>query len=109
MITFKRILSTARLFSSLEVAFKNVRNPNTIISKLTHTNAYNFAFMSLFENNKKPAELDPAFKKPKKLKGHIKHKKNSGVVSTKLNPKIKQHKQILKNHKGLLKRIKIVN
>lgn len=43
------------------------------------------------------------------MKGHVKNKKNKGIQSTKLNPKIREQKSKLTNHRGLLKRIKIVN
>ena len=42
------------------------------------------------------------------MKGHAKNKKNNGVQSTKLNSKIRQQKSKLTNHRGLLKRVKIV-
>jgi len=43
--------------------------------------------MSLFENNKPKGELDPVFKRKTTLKGHLKFKKNTQVVSPKLNEK----------------------
>ncbi len=48
------------------------------------------------------------FKRKTKLKGHVKNKKNSQVVSPKLNDNRRQQKTKLANHRGLLKRIKIV-
>jgi hypothetical protein len=69
--------------------------------------AFGFAFMQLFERNKLPAELDPIFKRQTKLKGHLKSKATK-VYSKKLNTNVRKQKQKLKNHKGLLKRIKIV-
>ena len=105
MITFKRILSTAKLLSKFEfTALNHIKLPN----QLTHINMYNFAFMSLFENNKSPGELNHVFKRVTKLKGHQKFKKNNGIVSKKLNPNRSVQKTSLKNHRGLLKRIKIV-
>lgn len=106
MITFKRIISTARVFTKI-MGVNPVQTP--LFVGLNNLNKFNFAFMALFEQNKKPAELDPAFKRKTKLKGHIKHKKNSQVVSTKLNEHRREQKSKLANHKGLLKRIKIVN
>jgi hypothetical protein len=105
MITFKRVLASARLFSQMQSGPVASYPP---LMGLTQSCKFGFAFMSLFENNKKPAELDPAFKRKTKLKGHIKFKKNSGVVSPKLNTKVREQKSKLANHKGLLKRIKIV-
>jgi len=105
MITFKRVLGTARLFSQIQ---SNVMPTMSPVFGLTHINTFNFAFMSLFEKNKSPGELDQVFKRKTKLKGHVKFKKNSQVVSPKLNPKRKDQKVKLANHKGLLKRIKIV-
>lgn len=105
MITFKRVLATARLFSRMQSSV--VPSVGSFMG-LTYNNKFNFAFMSLFENNKTPGELDPVFKRKTKLKGHVKFKKNNQVVSPKLNPKRKDQKAKLKNHRGLLKRIKIV-
>jgi hypothetical protein len=69
---------------------------------------YSFAFMQLFERNKTKAELDPAFKRETKMKGHLKSR-SSKHHSNKLNTiSVRKPKQKLKNHKGLLKRIKIV-
>ena len=86
MITFKRILATARLFSQIQSVPALLLTPNF---PLTQSNKFNFAFMTLFENNKTPGQLDPAFKRNTKIKGHLKFKKNSQVVSSKLNPKRK--------------------
>lgn len=74
---------------------------------LLYTPLCGMAFMQLFERNKTPAELSPTFKRETKLKGHLKSKaiKNH---SKKLNTNTRVVKQKLKNHKGLLKRIKIV-
>ena len=49
---------------------------------------FSFAFMQLFEKNKRPDELDVAFKRQTKLKGHLKSK---GIksFSNKLNTKVK--------------------
>jgi hypothetical protein len=105
MITFKRILSTAKLVSKFELTALNHIKINT---QLTHFNMYNFAFMSLFENNKSPGELNHVFKRVTKLKGHKKFKKNNNIESPKLNPNRSVQKTSLKNHRGLLKRIKIV-
>lgn len=69
---------------------------------------YSFAMMNLFEQPKKPHELDPAFKKKERLKGHLRSKNRKGYVSPKLNPKVKETPMRLKNHKGMLKRVKIV-
>lgn len=108
MITFKRVVSTARVFAQMQsMGIKNLQTP--LFMGLTNLNKFNFAFMSLFENNKPKGELDPVFKRKTKLKGHLKFKKNDQVVSPKLNEKIRQQKSKLANHKGLLKRIKIVN
>ena len=52
--------------------------------------------------------LNHVFKRVTKLKGHQKFKKNNGIVSKKLNPNRSVQKTSLKNHRGLLKRIKIV-
>ena len=69
---------------------------------------YSFAMMNLFEQPKKPSELDPAFKKAKRLKGHLRAKGRKGYISPKLNKKVKETPMRLKNHKGMLKRVKIV-
>ena len=69
---------------------------------------YSFAMMNLFEQPKKPSELDPAFKKEKRLKGHLRAKGRKGYISPKLNKKVKETPMRLKNHKGMLKRVKIV-
>lgn len=76
-------------------------------SPFLHVPIYNFAFMQLFERTKTPAELDPIFKRQTKMKGHI---KSTAIKehSPKLNTKARAQKQRLKNHKGLLKRVKIV-
>lgn len=105
MITFKRALATAKLFSQTQSILFSHLAP---FSGLTQINRFSFAFMSLFEKNKTPAELNPVFKRKTKLKGHVKFKKNHHVVSSKLNPNRRQQKTKLANHKGLLKRIKIV-
>ena len=76
-------------------------------SPLIHVPIYNFAFMQLFERTKTPAELDPIFKRQTKMKGHIKSKAIK-EYSPKLNTKARAQKQRLKNHEGLLKRVKIV-
>jgi hypothetical protein len=68
-----------------------------------------FAIMKLFESPKKPEELSPVFKKPERLKGHLRAKDRKGYISPKLNPKVREKKKRLKNHKGMLKRIKIVD
>lgn len=68
---------------------------------------YGMAFMQLFERTKTPAELDPSFKRITKLKGHLKSKATK-KYSKKLNTNVRKQKVSLKNHKGLLKRIKIV-
>lgn len=47
------------------------------------------------------------FKRVTKLKGHLKSKATKSY-SKKLNMNVRRQKQKLKNHKGLLKRIKIV-
>ncbi len=64
--------------------------------------------MSLFDQPKKPSQLSPVFQKPKRLKGHLKSKNRKGYISPKLNTKVKESPIKLKNHRGLLKRIKIV-
>lgn len=84
MITFKRIISTARVFSQLKAIGGNNLGTSAFVG-LNNINKFNFAFMSLFENNKTPGELDPVFKRKTKLKGHLKFKKNSQVVSPKKN------------------------
>ena len=48
------------------------------------------------------------FKRETKLKGHLKSKATKDY-SKKLNMNVRRQKQKLKNHKGLLKRIKIVS
>jgi hypothetical protein len=75
---------------------------------LLFNNLCGLAFMQLFERNKKPAELSPIFKRETKLKGHLKSK-SIKTYSKKLNTSVRKQKQKLKNHKGLLKRIKIVS
>lgn len=71
---------------------------------------YSFALMALFEQPKKPAELSPVFQKPKRIKGHLRSKHRKGYVSPKLNTHTKvREKMRLKNHKGMLKRVKIVS
>ncbi len=87
MITFKRIVASARVFSQLHKASLNSFTSVPHVG-LTQLNMYNFAFMSLFELNKTPAQLDPTFKRQTKLKGHIKFKKNSQIVSSKKNKKV---------------------
>lgn len=82
--------------------------PAVLRPALTLTPAYGFAFMQLFERNKKPHELSPIFKRETKLKGHLKSKATK-FYSKKLNTNVRRQKQKLKNHKGLLKRIKIVS
>jgi hypothetical protein len=52
MITFKKILNVSKTLSQMQ--FMNL-NANKMMVSLNHLNYYNFAFMSLFENNKKPA------------------------------------------------------
>lgn len=74
---------------------------------LITTPNYSFAFMQLFQKNKTPAELDPIFRRPTKLKGHVKSKARK-QYSKKLNTRAREPKQKLRNHKGLLSRIKIV-
>ena len=76
--------------------------------QLFHRPVYSMAFMQLFERNKTPAELSPVFKRETKQKGHLKHK-NMKNYSNKLNKQVRKPKQKLKNHKGLLKRVKIVH
>ena len=68
---------------------------------------YSMAFMQLFEKNKTPAELSPVFKRETKKKGHVQFKGRKNF-SKKLNTQVRIPKQKLKNHKGLLKRVKIV-
>ena len=51
--------------------------------------------------------MSPVFKRVVKEKGHLQSKARKNY-SKKLNPKVKTQKQRLKNHKGLLKRVKIV-
>ena len=74
---------------------------------LTFSANYNFAFMQLFEKNKRPEELNSVFKRVTTQKGHIKSKAMKNY-SNKLNENAKKQSQKLKNHKGLLKRVKIV-
>lgn len=51
MITFKRIVSTARVFNQLQsIGVNNMQIPSFI--GLNNINKFSFAFMSLFENNK---------------------------------------------------------
>lgn len=83
-------------------------NSLTQVRYLATPHSYSFAFMTLFENNKKPAELSPVFKKPERIKGHLRYKNRKGYVSPKLNKKTKLTQNRLKNHKGMLKRVKIV-
>ena len=86
MITFKRVVSTARVFAQMQsMGINNLQT--SLFMGLTNLNKFNFAFMSLFENNKPKGELDPVFKRKTKLKGHLKFKKNDQVVSQKLNEK----------------------
>lgn len=70
--------------------------------------SYSFALMSLFEQPKKAAELDPYFRKPTRQKGHHKSKRTSGRISQKLSPKRKFGLTKLKSHHGMLKRVKLV-
>lgn len=81
--------------------------PRLFAPSLLHCARFDFAFMQLFERNKRPDELDPIFKRATKLKGHLKSKATK-QFSKKLNTNVRRQKQKLKNHKGLLKRIKIV-
>lgn len=74
---------------------------------LLRTPSYHMAFMQMFERIKTPAELSPVFKRVTKEKGHLKSKARKDF-SNKLNTRVRTQKQRLKNHKGLLKRIKIV-
>lgn len=99
------------------IALKNIARASRVLSFskqllrpafLIQTPLYSFSFMQLFEANKPKGELDPAFKRITKLKGHVKSSSRK-VYSKKLNRKARVQKQRLKNHKGLLKRIKIVN
>ena len=69
---------------------------------------YSFAMMSLFEQPKKPEELSSVFKKPERIKGHLKDKNRKGYISPKLNTKTRVTPLLAKNHKGMLKRVKIV-
>lgn len=90
-------------FSSTIQFAKNFTTKPTIFYRLN----YGMAFMQLFERTKTPAELDPSFKRITKLKGHLKSKATK-KYSKKLNTNVRKQKVSLKNHKGLLKRIKIV-
>ena len=100
MITIKNMLRLGRAFNSLYFM--------TSLSPLLTIPNYSFAFMQLFERHKTKAELDPVFKRETKMKGHLKSR-SSKHHSTKLNTlSVRKPKQKLKNHKGLLKRIKIV-
>lgn len=98
MLVFKNIVG--RTFPLV----KNLFKPPLL---LTATPLYSFAFMQLFERNKLPGELDPVFKRKTKLKGHLKSKATKSY-SKKLNTRVRVPKQKLKNHQGLLSRIKIV-
>ena len=91
---FRHILRTALLGAPM------ARN-------LLNQPAFPVTFMKLFEKNKSPAELSPVFKRQTKQKGHVKYK-NQKKFSNKLNKQVRKPKQRLKNHKGLLKRVKIV-
>lgn len=52
MITLKRLLtSSSKLIGKMDLLQVN---PQKIMNNLTQMNYYNFAFMSLFENNKRP-------------------------------------------------------
>ena len=52
MITLKRILtSSSKLITKMDLL---TYNPQKLMSNLTQMNYYKFAFMSLFENNKRP-------------------------------------------------------
>lgn len=66
------------------------------------------AFMALFEKNKTPAELSPVFKHNTKQKGHLQHR-TVKFHSVKRNKHVRKQPMKLKNHKGLLKRVKIVH
>lgn len=81
--------------------------PMSVNTALLNKPTYTFAFMQLFERNKRPAELSPVFKRVTHEKGHLKSKARK-QYSKKLNTRVRKPKQKLKNHKGLLKRIKIV-
>lgn len=90
-------------------AFKGALGlPRLLAPSLLQGPRFQFAFMQLFERNKRPDELDPIFKRATKLKGHLKSKATKHF-SKKLNTNVRRQKQKLKNHKGLLKRIKIVS
>lgn len=98
MINLRSLTAIKSIFALSRTQFA----PNLIQSTL-----FGFAFMQLFERNKRPDELDPIFKRVTKLKGHLKSKAIKNY-SKKLNTNVRKQKQKLKNHKGLLKRIKIV-
>lgn len=98
------------------LALRNITAPRFILGLartaglcggLAPVPAFGFAFMQLFERNKRPEELSPVFKRETKLKGHLKSKATK-FYSKKLNTNVRKQKQKLRNHKGLLKRIKIV-
>ena len=96
------------------IAIKNLLKASSVLTNpllmrsLVYVPTYNVAFMQLFEKHKRPAELHPIFKRVVKEKGHLKSKGRK-IYSKKLNTKVKTQKQRLKNHKGLLKRVKIVS
>lgn len=100
MLALKNIARVGRAFPLLQFLYKP--------SPLLQTPLYSFALMQLFERNKLPGELDPAFKRETKMKGHLKFKSRK-VYSKKLNTRVRTQKQRLKNHKGLLSRVKIVS
>lgn len=100
MITIKSMLRLGRAFNIAPLLL----NSHSLLTAPT----YSFAFMQLFERHKSKAELDPVFKRETKMKGHLKSR-SSKHHSNKLNSvSVRKPKQKLKNHKGLLKRIKIV-
>jgi hypothetical protein len=99
MINLRPVLALRGIFRALKFGLP--------APALAFAPAYSFAFMQLFEKNKRPHELDPIFKRETKLKGHLKSKATKNY-SKKLNTNVRKQKQKLKNHKGLLKRIKIV-
>ena len=86
MITLKKILNVSKTLGQMQFTKPNT---NKMMASLNQLNYFNFAFMSLFENNKTPAELSPVFKRQTKFKGHLKNKKSKAVQSTKLNPKVR--------------------
>jgi hypothetical protein len=55
MLALKNIARVGRAFPLLQFVFKP--------SPLLQTPLYSFALMQLFERNKLPGELDPAFKR----------------------------------------------